>query len=504
MSVTMQRLRRIFTLGSPKGWVWLVIAVGALLRVAQYVAGRSLWLDEAKLALNIVNRSYVHLLRPLEYDQGAPLGFLFLEKLAVQLFGPGELALRLLPLLSGLLALALAYPAARQFVGPRAALIALAMFAVLDNPIYYSSEVKQYSSDMAVTMVILLFAKLVEQKGFSDRLLIYFALVGSLLVWVSHPAIFVLVGVGLALGVEKVLTRSWDQCRRLGIGSGVILLSFAGSYLISLSGLVGNQSLVTDWNAAFFPFPPRSLADWRWPIDVFFRVFDDPVGLALPGLGAAALIIGVGSLWFGDRAKVLVLSFPVLVALLASALHVYPFSGRLLLFLVPIVLILMAEGVCQIRGNSPEMAWLSPVIIAGLLLFHPTLSAAKHLAVPRTAEEISPVLEYMSKHRQNGDIVYVYYSAQYALAYYSERYRVGDVVIGMQSRDQPSAYLNELDRLRGNQRVWILFSHVYNWRGTDEADLFLGHLDSIGTRMDVFERPGAKVYLYNLGVTVTE
>ncbi len=495
----MQWLSRMRVQASPAFWAWLIIGLGSILRVAQYLSGRSLWLDEAKLALNIVNRSFSGLLQPLDYDQGAPVGFLMLEKLAVQLFGPGENSLRLLSLFSGILALVLVYPVATQFLESRAVPVALALFAVLDNLIYYSSEVKQYSTDVACALLILFLAMTVERKGLATRWLVCYALVGAALIWLSHPAIFILAGVGLVSWLALVKNRNWIQSGRLAIVGALFVVSFIVSYRISLNGLLANQSLVTDWSGAFFPFPPRSLANLRWPIDVFFRVFDNPIGLALPGLGAAALIIGAGSLWFRDRSKFFLLSSPILVTLFASALRMYPFSGRLLFFLVPILLLFIAEGAVQVRGITPQMSLVAETAVIGLLLFHPTLAAAKHLVIPRTAEEIRPVLDYVSEHRQESDVLYVYYSAQYALAYYSQRYQLSDAIIGIEARSQPGRYLTELDSLRGNERVWFVFSHVYNWQGIDEEKVFLDYLDRSGTRLDSFASPGAKVYLYDLG-----
>jgi hypothetical protein len=50
-----------------------IIFIGIILRLIQYGINRSLWLDESLLALNIVNKSLSELLRPLDYNQIAPV-----------------------------------------------------------------------------------------------------------------------------------------------------------------------------------------------------------------------------------------------------------------------------------------------------------------------------------------------------------------------------------------------------------------------------------------------
>src|SRR5438552_2964310 len=93
---------------------WAIIIAGALFRIAGFLANRSLWCDEAGLAANIINRSFIDLTKPLEQQQNAPIGFLFLERAVVLVFGTGEYALRLVPLLSALAALYLFYLVARK------------------------------------------------------------------------------------------------------------------------------------------------------------------------------------------------------------------------------------------------------------------------------------------------------------------------------------------------------------------------------------------------------
>ena len=92
----------------------VLIAFGALLRIVQYATNRSLWLDEAAFARNVLDRSFAQLLLPLDYLQTPPMGFLLLEKLATSALSGSEYALRLLPLLAGILSLFLACAVARR------------------------------------------------------------------------------------------------------------------------------------------------------------------------------------------------------------------------------------------------------------------------------------------------------------------------------------------------------------------------------------------------------
>ena len=106
-------------LDSSTTFLWILICWGAMLRLTQYLSNRSLWLDESSLALNIVNRSFSQLLKPLDYGQGAPLGFLILERLAVHVFGTHEYALRLFPFLCGIISLLLFNRLAKLCVTPK-------------------------------------------------------------------------------------------------------------------------------------------------------------------------------------------------------------------------------------------------------------------------------------------------------------------------------------------------------------------------------------------------
>ena len=110
------------------------------------------------------------------------------------------------------------------------------------------------------------------------------------------------------------------------------------------------------------------------------------------------------------------------------------------------------------------------------------------------------MLEYISRHGSQADLLYGYYNTAPALEYYRLQGLVTPLhqVIAVGPEHDWKLYRDDLDKLRGRNRVWILFSQVWKGWGVNEELLFLEHLDSIGKRLDSARAPGASVYLYDL------
>jgi predicted membrane-bound mannosyltransferase len=184
-------------------WLTVIaISAGVVLRLLGYFRNRSLWFDEAALASNIVERPLSGLFRPLEFHQGAPVGFLVAEKIVSSLFGPSEFVLRLLPLVCGLLIVFLAGHAALLYIDRSAVLLAVALVAVNPSLIYYSSEVKQYSSDALTTLLLLWMFVRLAQSELSAKKIFVFGFMGAAAIWFSHPAAFLLASAAIVLLVS--------------------------------------------------------------------------------------------------------------------------------------------------------------------------------------------------------------------------------------------------------------------------------------------------------------
>lgn len=492
----------------------LIILAGSGLRILQYLYNRSLTGDEAALALNLIHRSYSELLQPLDYQQVAPVGFLVLMRLVIDLIGTSEYALRLVPLVAGLASLVVFYSIARIILSRTAKVIALALFSLYSDLIYYSAEAKQYSMDVLLTLVLTVIGLHILHSQLTPLRGLGFAAIGAVFIWFSHPALFTLTGLAATM-----LVISWRSGERkpvimLGIVGLIWLVSFVLFYLVSLRSVTGNDYLIDFWARGFIPFPPRSLKDVLWLPLRFFDTFRTAFLYPLPGVAAFAFLVGCFALYMRCKVYLFLILAPALFTLLAACLHQYPFLGRMILFLTPALLILMAEGADQIRlalaqarplSLSKKTLSLMGGVFIGLLFANPvmiTMQIAQGALAFGTSggEDGRQVLEYMIRNRQPEDVIYFYRPFKEPLLYYQDRYGLeeDDYTIGGNYRDNWAGYYADIDALPRAPRVWLLFTHVYKNAGADERLLFLSYLDLAGaTKIEEFAARGAWAYLFD-------
>lgn len=164
-----ERRQRAVTLPSTHRLLLAIVIIGTGLRLWQYAANTSLWLDEIAVTRNVLDRPLWDLLTvPLAYDQVAPKGFLLAEKVAATVLGPNDYTLRLFPLICSL-ALVAFWRAAERVLDGLAALIAVALFAAAAPFVVFAAQVKQYSTDVAVAVLLLWLALDLEARGVSPR-----------------------------------------------------------------------------------------------------------------------------------------------------------------------------------------------------------------------------------------------------------------------------------------------------------------------------------------------
>lgn len=477
--------------------VAILLGLGAALRLWQYAGNPTLWMDELALGNNLLTRPLGLLLgTPLADGQVAPPGFLIVSRAAVVAFGSSEYALRLFPLLCSLASLPLFARLATRLLRPPAALLAIALFALSPGIAIYAAEGKQYATDVLVTLALTeLTLWWLAAPG--ARRSVALAVGGVVGVFLSQPAVFLLAGLGAALVVG---TPRGDRRKPLApmafwVTGAVLSVVHARSRMSS--GLMNYMHWF--WQEGFLPWPVTSLEDALWPLRTLAGLFGLGLGYPWPWAYLTLVACGLVSLFRRARRVALLLAGPIAVTLLAAVAQVYPFQLRLVLFLVPGFVLLVAEGAGLIAERAGQMVERAPGRAVRALLL-PAVAAPVAVSLVRNPpvwhlDEMRPVFAELQRRRQPEDAVYAYYPSWQAVRYYGPRYGLGfeAVEIGACHPRDLHDYLRELDRYRG-RRVWILFAS--SARRLGERQAMTAYLDAIGVRRDAIEgpptnRPGA-------------
>jgi hypothetical protein len=482
--------------------VGAVLALGVALRLRVYLDNRSLWLDEALLALNLIERDLAGLVRPLAHDQAAPLGFLFVERMMVVLFGASEYALRAFPLVAGIATLFVFWRLASALLLPLGATMALAALALSERLIYYATEVKQYGVDAGMTVVLWTFFLALEPRLRKNNAAAWAAAAatGALAIWLSHPAVFVLGAIGLRWLWHTVRPFSWRSVLVRGPAALTWGGSFALSYIVSLRQIDEATRLHEAWSGAAAPIVPGSGANVMWYVRFVWTLGAVPFEPAMAKVVAVACVVGLAVLWWRHRDQFWWATGAAALAVLASALGQYPLTGRLWLFLAPITILIVGAAVDELwRRSRARLALLAPAVAVAMLAF-PAVTAARLGVQPPQKEEIRPVLHYIRAHYRDGDRLYLYPSAARPAAFYAARGLgfPGEIVVAVRATGERSAFERDAEGLRGKGRTWVLFSHVRKRGPLDDEALMLEALDRIGVRLQERRETGASAYLYAL------
>ena len=501
-----------------------LIAVGIAVRLIRFLHYRSLWLDEATLALNVMSRSYSQLMRSLDFAQGAPAGFLVLEKLSISTFGDSERAFRLVPFLAGIASLFVFWSVAKRFLDPYTAVLALAFFSFMECFVYYGAETRPYELDvLAALVLLLLFDRVLEQR--TRGRFAAFAAAGIVAPWFSFGSLFVLAGTGAALFVFAIVRHDRRTALLTACAAAAWVVSFAIEYqqlvqhLSHLAGVVAGANSQTS-----------SL------VKDLYILFSEPGALPRTLIALMNLLVAIGAVALARRSwPRLVALVTILLAVLAvGATHKYPATGRWILYLVPLAVILLAEGIVTLVRSTRMPARVVVLVGAGVLLAAVAAQTARNAVrlpaefpgTPAVSEPAKVLINDVAGSWRPGDVLYLSRTSEFAFRYYLTckncNPRAGQerglwpftptagpsqnspalvpekpsLVLGTSG---PNLTLIQRDvaNLRGRRRVWFLLT---DRDGVDPATLQL-LLQHYGRKLEAINIGASTALLYDLHKT---
>ena len=469
------------------------LVLGGVLRTIQYAGQVSLWHDELAIARNINDREIGDLVtRPLDHRQVAPAGFLVAVKTATEIIGVDELGLRVVPWLAGLLSLLLFRRVAARFGTGAPLLAGVAIFAVSPAMIWYGASVKQYGTDVTVSLFLVWLALRFQEHP--DRLAraTIAGIAGGAAILFSHPAVvtaFVLGSVLAACGRAERRSRAWLSLASLGAGWGVGALIAATSAMRLLDP--GTDRFMEGFWREGFPPPlsdPLALVTWM-PRELFSAfahslIFFTPLPLVLLLVVPVAVVavLGFSTAMRLHPWRTALLSAPIAAGGAAAAAGLLPFRQRLALHAVWPILVFAVAGLQSLetwlRARRPRLAIAAPLLVAAPLTLIVLLAARPPYD---SGQETRPIIAELARRWRAGDALYVYCSARHAIAFYGPRHGLDVWTAHDCNYDNPRAYLREVDVFRGRGRVWF-FSMLF---AREDATMVRAYLRAIGREEEI-------------------
>jgi hypothetical protein len=469
--------------------------IGIALRIRMFLENRSLWLDPAMLAMNVVNKDAGELLGRLDMNQAAPAGFLLSSKAIGSIFDYTEYSLYLAPCLLGIGALLLFIWLAIAVLGPTRAPLAYLPMATCSTAIFYCGEFRPQSADLFFSVLTLLAAHAVLKRNWALSAIAAFAAVGVVGVWFSYGVFFVIAGSGIALVLLALTSATSRPALRMMIAFAVVMLHFLVLYLLHIRPSIG-PDLYTANTAAFAPVVAAEKGQLWWWILAVTGYFEYPLGfrgfIVVPMLGC---ITGVVLCVVNKRylAVAAVVGTPMFLVFVASGLGMYPIAtglhevkSRFVLFTVPIALLFIAIGVsrlCEWLGGKKILA----ALVVALFLI-PSVYGAWSGPVFR-GQEIRPLTRYLERHFQPGDTVYVFHASIPAFRFYTRHNHI-EAVFGRPPRGPSAGLAEDLRRVRNADRLWVVVSHAYG----GERRVLRRALRRMGTIEKTHRYPGAVLF----------
>lgn len=412
---------------------FVVIGIGALLRISNWLGNRSLWFDEVAHALNVASRSFAELLRPLDFDQTAPFLFSWAQRAMTQLFGVNEYALRLVPLLCGIALLVLLWWFVQRTFGLETALVATIGATFSLRLLQYSTEAKAYGVDACITVILLVLAVGVLRNPERTARWWSLALAGAIAVLASLPAIMVLGGVIAALILSPRVRGSRGWLTRVSAAAILWAVLFVVLYLtVYRPTPAGHAYQQAYWAPTLLvPGAPHFVARvMRFAGIVLVSPFDRE---APPLIIAAcyAVTFAVGLLAIARRSDgielLALLLVPLLAVVLASVIGLYPLGSRLLLFAAPLTIIVDGAALVFLMGLPARRLRraLHPALMLGLLIW--LLPLTRDYALTRgQPEDTRPLIARITASASR-DPVYVYSTGIPAWTFYTTDWKHPDL-----------------------------------------------------------------------------
>jgi hypothetical protein len=469
-----------------------IVTFGLAIRTIVFRRNYSLMLDECAISLDTLQGNLSCFVHTLPRDQAAPLGFLLLQKSIFNSFGMNDYTTRIIPFCFGAIALVAALMLASTVFDrarvPAAFLVAIGLISINRGAIQYAATAKQYSLEVAVTILMLLALAASLNTGTStrrQRIATVLLVLSPILVWFSFGAVFVIVAIGVVLCLRAFRQGVPGDLRTATLFTLNAIIQVTLFYFLSMRPASANNKLAAMWASAYMPlWPLNQTAAWLYTS--FHSVGGELIHLRMADVVPISIILVAGVAVWKRSWFALALLLPIALCLGASAVRLYPFTNRLLLFLMPCFVFIVALAVELVERRSRIVGALLGAVILTVSGF-----ASIRYGVLRYegVDDVRSVQSGLINNMHSDDQLWVAPLASRCFEYYSMQMPPPAGAIVHLLNDSDAASLT-------SGRNWILVMRT-PW-APGEGEVLLGEGAAAGTEIISFDRQWTTARLFEI------
>ena len=395
----------------------ILVFIGCAITIGQFFFNRGFWFDEVLLGLNLVNLNFSGLLEPLRFNQAAPIGYLFIQKIIIHVFGTSEYSFRILSLLGMLVSVPLLYKSVCRLSSSRLIGLLLCSMLCLNFPfVFYANEAKQYAFDVFFTSALFYFTVFIDVKSKKD--LLKYGLLGAISVWMSNVAVVSLLVFGLYYLFMSRRTRNY----RIILPIVFWIISFITYYLLFINGHPTREFMVVYWERFFLPSNLLDLntrSSLKYIVkDVLYFTFSVKYTWQYY-LHSFFLLLGLGYLVHMRKWRILLLLVsPIMVHAILAMLQLYPLYQRFIIDTLPFIYGIYSYGLFFVWKALKRVGTPLREVIVGI----PILTCCLWFTnFPIQREEVRDTFQFVDNAATETDEFYFFKDVTHFYSFYSPR-----------------------------------------------------------------------------------
>jgi hypothetical protein len=300
---------------------------------------------------------------------------------------------------------------------------------------------------------------------------------------------------GTYLIVSMWLAGNTATAIRLAGVAVVWLLSFCLYFLLIGRHSLANRELQQFWSIGFIPFPFQSIADVSSSFRLVFGIVQFPLGFMAWELPVVLFALGL-ALVRGRDPLVFWMNVGVIAILAIAAIcHLYPISTRLVLFVAPLTVCVIASGV---EGTLAlvQSHWAAAVAVIGALVAAQLMTLSRGFISPAQTG-FPQALQIVSERAKEEDCIYLDHRVGTTYALYQRVLRLPErqTIAGVDHGQDWTDYRSDFDNMHG--RVWFIFAD-YRTSPVDEKGLILLEVRTRGRVLEEVQVGGTSAVLIEM------